>query len=635
MRDTSWDTPYIHGNQEANETSQVKNLDSLFTIYLDRHKHEFTPENFLQACWTNGFETPCNHCGEPCDVRTEPPVRLLSLGEDMNTMYDPLMETLPPLAVKNFHLRCLKANQIKFIPVSHPWHPSIAEAYALRTFNVKAGQTCYEAPVRTLLAVNRRFGSDYLLWHDYISIPQWQDDFRGTVILPQIFKIFEASGSAVLHIGLKPPQEVVRTPTLAMIKEHNDKLKSFFSAHLFRRLWPIVESDRAGQTYIMDQKYEIMESKFSVFMAQISSAIDDGTTTISCKTISWINDLPLFIREGQQNKCLGYVYDMIADLGCRSYRDKFIGAAELLRISNYPKELPENAQDACLWLAETQIKSNDLSPLLLRPSTETPYHKAGWLKGHTTISRNMWDWGVQIHSAYETPQLQEHRVQLNMNLVGKISYYLSWHLQAENQLQNASNDLLSLITSVNGSTTKFLSALSIIDRSSIFRSLSSHNVDQIPQLEFFVSSSDLLVKVLGSLLEQAVAVNSAKESVETLKICDQVISLLALSASVPTPQFDHFKTFTINQLRRQICDPFERSLVSIFCSNCLRQSIFRVEIWENPKSEAQLYLVPGLTYQSSASNGIGIVVEKNRIIGRARFCASACNCNRSVLVEIT
>ncbi len=636
-RDTSWDTPYIHGaNQEAKESSQVKNFNATFEVHLDEKKTDFTPEEFLHTCWTNGFDSPCRACREPFDLATEPPVRLLSLGPDTQTT-DPLTKKLPPLFILNYHLRCIKTHNIKYLPVSHPWHPSIAEAYALRTFNAEAAQTCYEAPVRTLLAVTRHFGSDCLLWHDYISIPQWQDDLRGTVILPQIFKIFEGSGSAILHIGHQPPPEVVKSPSLENISRYNDDLRRFFQAHLFSRLWPIVEFNRAGQAYIMNKEYGIMESKFSVFVGQIIDALNKGSAKMSSEemaSLRWIYNLPLFVQEQQKNKCLGYVYDMIANLGCRSFRDKFIGASELLGIPDYPTKLPTDTQDACLWLAEQQINSNDLSPSLLRPSNEPAYEKAGWLKGHTLISDAMWGWGIQIHPASATSQVQDHSVHLEMNLAGTITSSFSWQLRTENDPNSSSHEILDLMKSSNGSTTAFLKRLESIDPTSIFHCDSSSNTTGFPRKDLNLSSSKVLMKTLGSLLHQHMASTSPQNSAESQKTYEDIISLLALSASVPTPELDHFEPLNFHQLRRQICNPNERTLVSITCPNCQKQSLFRVEVWQKPTNQAQLYLIPGLTYQYTARGGTGIMVEENRIIGRARFCAAACGCNHAVPVKL-
>jgi hypothetical protein len=637
MKDTSWNTPYIHGTeQEADETSQASQLDTVFTVHLDHRKDDYTPESFLQACWTNGFDTSCTVCREGFDLATEPPVRLLSLGQH-TTAIDPLGKQLPPLFVENYHLRCLKANQVKFIPVSHPWHSSVAEAYALRTFNAKAAQTCYEAPIRTLLAVTRRFGSDCLLWHDYISIPQWQDDFRGTVILPQIFKIFETSGSAILHLQDQPPAEVVQTPTLGMISKHNSDLRRFFNAHLFTRLWPIVEADRAGEAYIMNSEYEIMESKFSKFVQQILDAMNVGATTMSYEQVfnlQWIDHLPLFIQERQKTKCLGYVYDMVADLGCRSFRDKFIGSAELLRISDYPTELPADTKGACLWLTKRQIESGDLSPLLLRPSTEPVLQEASWLKGHSVISRNMWAWGVQMAPARVMSRVQGNTVHIDLHLAGTIDCNLSWHLHTDEDPDGASKDLLRLITSTSGSATEFVKHLEDINPASIFYTSTTSNMERVPTMEYNMLSSKVILNLLDRLLQQQVLSRTAGQPGNSLSIYDDIVSLLALATSLPTPALDHFENFSLRQLRQQLCDSHEHDLVSVTCLECLKRSLFRVEMWQKPNTEARLYLIPGLTYQYTAKGGTGIIIEENRVIGRARFCASGCACSHTVPVEL-
>jgi hypothetical protein len=638
MDDQSWNTPYIHGtDQEVDEISPKDTFDTVFTVYIGNKKNVFTPEEFLLACWTVGFDTSCAICRKSFELATEPPVRLLGLGQHMEAP-DPLTKELPPISVNNYHLRCLQANQVKFVPVSHPWHPSIAEAYALRIFNAKAAQTCYEVPARTLLAVIRRFRSDCLLWHDYISIPQWQDEFRGTVILPQIFKIFEASGCAILHLGHHPPAEVVRMPTIGMINKHNSGLKRFFDAHLFSRLWPIVEFDRAGEAYIMNNEYEIMEPKFSMFVKKLLSAVNASAATMSCDRMSssqWIFSLPLFVQERQKNKCLGYVYDMIADQGCRSFRDKFIGAAELLQISDYPTELPADSQDACLWLTERQITDNDISPLLLKPSTESIYDKASWLKGHKSLIGNMWGWGVQTHSSAGLARVQDHSVHLHLNLVGTITNEFSWEQQADNPRCNISDDLSDLINSAGGKTKAFGQGLKNIDPFRILHSPHQSLTSGFPVLQFDTSASKLLDAALSRLLEQYVERTGEEERMGSATLHDAIISLLALSASKPAPTLESFAKLDTAQLCRQLCDPSETTLISVSCPSCHKASLFRVNIWEKPTNDARLYLIPGLAYQYTVPNGTGIIVEKDRIIGRARFCSLVCSCNRSAPVKLS
>jgi hypothetical protein len=622
ITDSSWNIPYIHGtDQEIDEVSHGDEFEKVFTVYVGGQKNEYSPEQFLLACWTVGFDTPCAVCREVFDVATEPPVRLLSLGHNVKAI-DPLMKELPPLFVNNYHLACLKEHHVKFVPVSHPWHASIAEAYALRVSTAKAAQTCYEVPIRTLLAVIRRFSSDCLLWHDYIGI----------------FQIFEASGCAVLHLGCQPPAEVVQTPTLEMIEKHNGDLKRFFGAHLFTRLWPIVEFDRAGEAYIMDNEYEIMELRLSILVKKLLGAVNAGAaTTLYNRSSSsrWIFALPLFIRERQKNKCFGYVYDMIADQGCRSFRDKFIGAAELLQISDYPTELPTDSQDACLWLAERQIMCNDLSPLLLKPSAESVYGKASWLKGHESLLKNMWGWGVQTRSAVGLPRVQDHSVHLNLNLVGVVAHEFSWELQALKPHAGNLDDLSDLIKSVGGTTKAFLRSFNSIDPCRIFHSPHKSSISGLPILQFDTSASKVLDSALSRLLEQYVERTREEDPKNLAILHDAIVSLLALSASTPAAELESFAKLDFSQLCRQLCDPSESTLISVSCPSCHKASLFRVSIWQKPSNDARLYLIPGLAYQYTVPNGTGIIVEKEQIIGRARFCSLACICNRSVPVKIS
>jgi hypothetical protein len=69
----------------------------------------------------------------------------------------------------------------------------------------------FEMPFRILLAVVQRFGPDVHIWHDYMSIPQWQDSFRGTTILPQIFEIFRHGYFSVIHLDEQPPIQALTT----------------------------------------------------------------------------------------------------------------------------------------------------------------------------------------------------------------------------------------------------------------------------------------------------------------------------------------------------------------------------------------------------------------------------------------
>ncbi|KAJ4985131.1 hypothetical protein SVAN01_09358 [Stagonosporopsis vannaccii] len=606
MTDTSWDTPYIHGIDEVVKDTCLVPLKCI--VYLNGLEHELTTENFLQFCWTTGLDTACCVCEEPFDLAVELPVRLISLRQQ-STVLGPHTGALQSFSVGNYHLNCLKASRTDFITVSHPWHASVAQAYARRIPNVEAVRNCYEVPLHTLLAATRRFGSRCLLWHDYVSIPQWRDDFRGTSILPQVFKIFTASRFAILHVGCQPPAEVIELPESRTIIEHDIGLRKFFNAHIFTRLWPIVEIARAGDAFVMDSKYSIMHPRLSVFVKQISdAAVDNISTTPKAEPVSshWISNLPVFFHEQPQEKCLGYVYDMIANLGCRSFRDKFIGAAELLGIFDYATELPEAAEDASLWLSKEQIKRNDISPLLLRPSKELSLFQCQWLKGHTIIADRMWGWGLQVHAAYAPPRLHGHEVLINMTLVGTVTSELCLDVQPNILLTPAPNSSRLSIESAGASTIAFISGLVSIDSSLLlhFSRITNRIPGPVPDIN--VSSGNILLEVLRALTGHRPNLNDHEA---LLRKRNNIMSVLALATSVPTPNLEHFECLSFNASHRHICDPLERTLVSVLCAECSAQSIFRVEMWQKPKTLAQLYQIPGLTYQYTAKGGTGVIMD--------------------------
>ena len=614
--------------------SEIICSHATFTIFLRDRKVEYDPQQFLQACWTTGFDTPCSICNQEFELALAPPVRLLSLnGEFHGTQL--LTKALPPLTVTNHHLKCLKAANFKYFPTSHAWHSSVAEAYASRVYNLGAAKACYEVPIRTLLSLIQRFGPHVKLWHDYISIPQWQDEFRGTTVLPQIFEIFKESGCAIIQPGFRLPVEAIKMSTPKDLIEHATSLQRFFDAHFFSRMWPVVEFDQAGDAYVMDSKYEILPSKFSSFVKQIISANSISYPQSLELVLNWIEDLPLFIKERQKNKCLGYVFDMISGLGCRTFRDRFIGASALLEVPEYSTSLPLVPQDACLWLSERRLEANDFSPLLLRPSNEPIYEKARWLKGHTAMTANMWGLGVQTQPANVTPLLQEHALNLELKLVGRLIDTFSWEMRSKERFDGFLDVLPHLVRLAGGSAAGFIESLERIYPYQFLWTETASGSYQFPALRYGLPQLGTIETRLEHLLDQYTEAISRDDDVELKSLCNAMVSLLELSAPPLISNLRKFANINRLQLYSRLCDPSEYTLISVACPSCNETSAFRAALWQQPTAHAQLYLIPGLAYQYSVPGEMGIIVENEEIIGRVRFGASLCDCSCPSTVKLS
>jgi hypothetical protein len=631
MRNRSWNKPYIHGSYEKAETKCTAPLS--YKVILKGKEQGLSAKTFLQSCWTAAFDTACFVCEEPFDLTRELPVRLIGLGQQ-SVVLEPLTTDLPSFSVENYHLQCLQGNQIDFVAVSHPWHGSVANAYAQHIANSEAVRQCYENPLRTLLAAARRFGPHCLLWHDYVSIPQWRDEFRGATILPQVFNIFAASHAVILHAGGQLPMHIIQRPDLTTIIEHNMDLKKFFEAHIYTRLWPIIEVARAGGAFVMDDDYKIMESKLSSFVEEILIVINESvsmTSDLERASLQWINKLPLSFRGQPWERCFGYVCDEIANLGCRSLRDKCIGAAELLKISEYATELPNDASNAFLWLVEKQVMKNDCSPLFLRPYLEKSPYRGRSLKGHTHISDKMWDWGLQVHPASKLPRVQDGTVYFSVCLIGAITseVLLDVPLGASNlQASNAFTNLLKLVNQTTNTSLKGVEPVMLSHLAQIINQASQ----SAPEVS--VSLCKIVTNILRTLLRRDLVSLSSDGQQRLPSQHSSIISLLALATSYPLPDIRHLECLDFNVLQRHVCDPLERSMLSVMCTDCSRMSEFRAELWQKPTTRARLYQMPDLTYQYTAKGGTGVIMDGKNVIGRARFCASACSCNRSIEIEM-
>ncbi|KAI9775064.1 MAG: hypothetical protein M1839_001456 [Geoglossum umbratile] len=538
--------------------------ETTFVVHIGGRKLELQPHKFLEACWADGFDTPCSVCNAQFDVAKAPPVRTIRLNGDLRNI-PPLTKALPPLVILNTHLECLKLNGIKYIPISHAWHQPVADAYASRVSNTAAARMVYEIPARTILAAAQRFGPDVQIWHDYISIPQWQDSFRGTIILPQIFQIFKHGDCSIIHLDDEPAIQTLETYTPEHFAAQSSSLQHLFSARWFNRMWVVIEYDVSRDAYLLNSNYEITLDTFSSLTGQIVDC------HISCLTdnlvhpaspigsaLKWIETVPMFVKERLKNKCLGHIYDMIGNQGCRDYRDRFIASCALLEVDDYSRilsELPQDPQEACLWVSKRCLEGNDFSPLLLCPSGEPQYDEAHWLKGHTVMASNMWGLSIQTQAAQVTPRVQGNRVSLELELVGTVMKYSSWGMRGVDNYFGFVEVLPHIVELAAGSVSRFLDYLERIYPSE-FLWIQRENTYDFPGIRYRVPSLVDIEKRLQNLLKQYSEANRRDDSIKCKILCDGIVSTLALSEP-PSSGFGLFGSFCLGQREQPVCSGSE------------------------------------------------------------------------------
>lgn len=78
-------------------------------------------------------------------------------------------------------------------------------------------------------------------------------------------------------------------------------------------------------------------------------------------------------------------------------------------------------------------------------------------------------------------------------------------------------------------------------------------------------------------------------------------------------------------------------LFIVCCNSCRTHSVFHAGTWEMPSFilDATLYRIPGLQYEWSLKDGVGIIVKDERILGRMGLWKThACSCRTLKQIEL-
>lgn len=77
-------------------------------------------------------------------------------------------------------------------------------------------------------------------------------------------------------------------------------------------------------------------------------------------------------------------------------------------------------------------------------------------------------------------------------------------------------------------------------------------------------------------------------------------------------------------------------LVTVCCTKCHKHSLLRAAFFEKPSSliGAILYRIPGLQYEASLADGVGIIVKDKRIFGGVIYAVRSCPCTLIETIEL-
>ncbi|KAI0429271.1 hypothetical protein F5Y09DRAFT_310649 [Xylaria sp. FL1042] len=643
------DEPDITVTEESKSSLQ----EPAIIIYLGSVRQRVAQSRYLSHIWRSGLDSPCAVCHQDFINKDEPPIRTFTfetseeLGEDTSNITQ-LPITPHPIRILNRHFRCLKSKRVKYIPISHVWHEGVSEAQVAREATPNAIRLGYQVPIRSLLALTKKFGR-VEVWHDYISVPQWQTITQQQLLL-QLPSIYSYPDRMIMHlhdVSLSHLNCVVAPTGYSVFLE---SIAELTNSRYFERMWVVLE-------YIQSKKATILSKYYDIFDELAADLCDIAGTNLGkyisrlgqnrfnelaqTKGFQWSkracwDDQQTWKHQDPSFRTLGAAMFIIGQKACRDHHDYFFSLRFLLNLRQDEAKIStifsNNTFESYLALCWDALKSGDYSPLLFLPlDSEEPDLRAPWLRGYSKISHNVWDYGTCRQLPKSPIIIREGKIEPKLESTGVLHSFE--HYDFFGSAESVFHRVARKIIDVSGPCPKtFYGAISRVfppaARKGVFSASSAIDVENDEPQPADLEAIRKLVERLNYL-----AFKGENRS-ETLQASNKLLSILGLG--LPEKQSSLSRIKAASEEAQWYKKKLE-GLAAVKCKGCSRDFLFRATVWDPPTQSApaaEMYRIPGLLYDDTVAEGVGLVICEGRIVGKLAYATPACDCRISELVEI-
>jgi hypothetical protein len=305
-------------------------------------------------------------------------------------------------------------------------------------------------------------------------------------------------------------------------------------------------------------------------------------------------------------------FSIIAGKQCSVHRDRFLAICGFLDIGSHidlALKIPKEADAACLFVAWKCLESGDYTPLLLVPgfsSFEEP-EVAGhsWLIGHQKIfglPGN--ELGSQTSAPHDPVIIRNNAVRPRLEHVGSIEQMRNFGFYGMDPIEQLLNIVDCILAWHGCRATGFLPAIR-----RVFHFTSDSNPGEA-HLEEDVAP---LLKNLKS------STNQSQE--DRLQQVSKLAELLDIS-------LDNARRHNDGWLAGN-------TLCLVRCRGCNTLSTIQLYLFRgrSPETQVQIYRIPGLGFEKSYPNGVGVLLSGKKIVGRMLYGTPSCSCKSMDLMD--
>ena len=557
------------------------------------------------------------------------------------------------------HLQCLLQTKVKYSAISHVWDPEVSRMQCfgrhipqppkVRREVFKSAQFIY----RGLLKSGAISDLDEI-WYDYISVPQWVDNIKDRILLA-IPEIYGSAHMTTIHFQDLHKDVIHSLYNGQTTDERIKAITGVCNLEWFTRVWTATEYVRSRQIISMDGEGNLCSKcDDPVFLKRLLQVWFDeahkhesihhleARAEIGKNLVPW-NLGPLLDMGKAKSSVFGQAFALLSKRRCRSNHD-FLHALLGLVEPTSDQPLLHNFDQDYKRIAKLCLAAGDYSPLLVAARPEEHEKQYEW----GIIHEKQYDWEIvqgfndleiwplgagrkrpDLHRdfLFENGDLENGNPILKLQRIGVI---LQVHDNpGDDPMEEFAHNALIVLKATGPDLDSFIDTLG-------WR-LYDERVDFIKQKLAASNQTDQLAEVLRQRYSKELEDSWLIEGSGGARWVAEAMTLSLTepggSAEEPGSKLAWLNAHggTIHSAQND-----GDRLLSISCTACHRLFIFRAGLFESPDDVvgSTAYRIPGLKYQFSHEDGMGICLKNGRVVGRLAWATAACKCSEVEMVKI-
>ncbi|KIW01132.1 uncharacterized protein PV09_07418 [Verruconis gallopava] len=552
------------------------------------------------------------------------------------------------IIVYHRHLNCLLRFE-KYAAVSHVWHSGVASLqYSRNTVGPKAkelARVVLERPVQIYRGIQNGnlevVGDDFELWHDYISIPQWQQDIKMNVI-QSIADIYSNAAFVLIDFHDVEASAVQAMRFGKTVRERACGISDICNAKYWSRMWTAMEFSKSKRLVPMLKDFVLLQPnpQHETVMHELDATwaeLGDGKMLevmigIGNNLCPWqVGGLTLArdLNLCGEATAFANAYDFLSRRGVTNSRDFFYAFLAILKSPIAEHELPDDDHQALLQIARDCIRRGDYSPLLMAPQDVYPRPNEAAIRSWGYVDLRYFSLGEQqIPATYKDVDFQNLNPIIKAEHVGAVTGISGAAWGWEDNMGYLAHIFEWTYRCHGQDIEKFVHTVG--------ERMFGQPFDQIMQR----LSQDSRLHILEDYLRDLSGKNK-EPSVNWKQRARELGDALGLSNSSlkstvgnPRSPIDWMlgHGYTIH-----LGEALTMRIVDITCPACHVTFLLRVALYSRDTATitgAHAFRVPGLKFANTLAGGVGLLIKDGRSVGRFLWGTPTCECEKLRKVEI-